>query len=151
MDITNSRFPGNTGMSIYDNGNSSDTYASSSDLMDDFPPPFRNSVKNLSESNNRVINIDQSIDRTSNEDETAKTIKLVPPFINIFLPRARPHAETYIENIRRYSVKIVKPTELWVAAFEDRPRLSTDFEEIKMLGEGHFSVVSCVRHRLDGR
>mmetsp|Transcript_23860 Transcript_23860/g.21704 ORF Transcript_23860/g.21704 Transcript_23860/m.21704 type:complete len:366 (+) Transcript_23860:25-1122(+) len=42
------------------------------------------------------------------------------------------------------------PKSIWTSAFSERPRLLTDYEVVHTLGEGHFSVVLKVKHRLDG-
>jgi len=39
---------------------------------------------------------------------------------------------------------------MWISAFDERPRLVSDFEEICRLGKGKHSEVFCVRRRLDG-
>lgn len=90
-------------------------------------------------------------DTDSTAADVVKPINIIPPLENYFLPRGKPHAEKYINHLATSSAKYRKPAQLWVSAFKDRPRELTDFDEIRLLGEGHFSIVSCVRHRLDGR
>eukprot|EP01036_Dinobryon_divergens_P026172 gene26172-34790_t len=89
-------------------------------------------------------------DTDSTATDAVRPINIVPPLENYFLPRGKPHAEKYISHLAAFSAKYRKPAQLWVSAFKERPRELTDFDEIKLLGEGHFSIVSCVRHRLDG-
>jgi len=96
-------------------------------------------------------NSNSSVDFNIPIVETEKLIDIHPPFKNYFLPRSKSHMEKYFDNIALSSVKYKKPTKMWISAFKERPRELTDFDEIKLLGEGHFSIVSCVRHRLDGR
>jgi hypothetical protein len=73
------------------------------------------------------------------------------PFIN---PQNHP-IEYYFQKFSKTTssnnaLKGYKPQKLWVGAFKDRPRYYTDFEEVALLGEGTFSTVFAVRHRLDG-
>lgn len=83
--------------------------------------------------------------------ENGRAIDIAPILENYFLPKGKPHSEKYVNKLASQSAKYKKPVKLWIAAYNERPREVTDFEDIKLLGEGHFSRVSCVRHRLDGR
>eukprot|EP01038_Epipyxis_sp_PR26KG_P014740 gene14740-19813_t len=72
--------------------------------------------------------------------ENEKQIDLPPSIKNIFLK----------EDNAIAAAGNGRTAKLWISAFKERPRFITDFEELHMLGEGHFSTVYCVRNRLDG-
>jgi hypothetical protein len=87
--------------------------------------------------------------------ETERAIDVAPPLTNVFLTGVRPHGELYFDPTSNTDTapakkKVKKPVKVWIGAFKERPRMLTEFEEVKMLGEGTFSTVMCVRHRLDG-
>lgn len=88
--------------------------------------------------------------------ETERPIDIPPPLKNVFLTGTRPHNELYFDPTSSCgddvaaSKKVKRPTKVWIGAFQERPRIITEFEELRLLGEGTFSTVSCVRHRLDG-
>ena len=87
--------------------------------------------------------------------ETEKAIDIPPPVKNVFLQGTRPPGELYFDPSGNFgqgppNKKAKRPTKVWIGAFKDRPRIITEFEELKLLGEGTFSTVMCVRHRLDG-
>jgi hypothetical protein len=87
--------------------------------------------------------------------ETERAIDIAPPLTNTFLTGVRPHGELYFDptagsDAAPAKKKAKRPVKVWIGAFKERPRLLTEFEEVKMLGEGTFSTVMCVRHRLDG-
>jgi len=83
----------------------------------------------------------------NNNQEQEKQMDLRPAQNNPFL-----HLESHpVEQYFQKYFHIPKgPTKLWVGAFKERSRLITDFEELTVLGEGTFSYVYCVRHRIDG-
>jgi hypothetical protein len=87
--------------------------------------------------------------------ETERAIDIAPPLLNTFLAGVRPHGELYFDPTAYSETapskkKAKRPVKVWIGAFKERPRMLTEFEEVKMLGEGTFSTVMCVRHRLDG-
>lgn len=157
--------PFNQGISIQNMTLSMDTLVQ----QDNFAGPFKSAmkpftnIKSASSSSKLLKGNDRNSNTNMNRDggnssvefnipaaETEKLIDIHPPFKNYFLPRSKNHVEKYFDNIALSSVKHKKPTKMWISAFKERPRELTDFDEIKLLGEGHFSIVSCVRHRLDG-
>mmetsp|Transcript_20764 Transcript_20764/g.28568 ORF Transcript_20764/g.28568 Transcript_20764/m.28568 type:complete len:740 (+) Transcript_20764:113-2332(+) len=154
--------PFNQGISIQNMTLNMDSLAQ----QDNFSGPFKSAMKSFTNSKSATTSskLLKSNDRNSNTNlnsnnnvefnipsiETEKLIDIHPPFKNYFLPRSKNHVEKYFDNIALTSVKHKKPTKMWISAFKERPRELTDFDEIKLLGEGHFSIVSCVRHRLDG-
>jgi len=81
--------------------------------------------------------------------ESERPIDIAPPVKNTFLMGARPHSELYMNPVEQPNKKL-RPTKVWIGAFKERPRIVTEFEEVRLLGEGTFSTVICARHRLDG-
>lgn len=96
----------------------------------------------------------QTITSTSAAFETERPIDIAAPVRNVFLSGAKPHHELYCDPTGNYgeaaAKKAKRPTKVWIGAFQERPRIVTEFEELRVLGEGTFSTVTCVRHRLDG-
>jgi len=66
-----------------------------------------------------------------------KQISIAPPLVNPF--------------IKHLPQKKSKSMMLWIAPFKERPRTLTDFEIIRLLGEGVSSTVHSCRKRLDGQ
>ncbi len=114
-----------------------DSMASSSDNCK-FLAPAPRAIKNPVIAKNTGVSL---------EDE--KQINLRPVNSNPFLSAETHHAEQYFRRPHMHTgMKL--PLKIWISAFKDRPRYITDFEEVSLLGEGSFSSVFCVRHRLDG-
>lgn len=82
--------------------------------------------------------------------ETERPIDIAAPIKNVFLQGVKPHCELQLDNFDPHNPPTKRSTKIWIGAFKERPRIVTEFEELKMLGEGTFSTVFCVRHRLDG-
>jgi hypothetical protein len=97
-------------------------------------------------------NIKVSLD--GNESERA--IEIAAPLQNIFHSKAgsgKPHCEMYFEKVSTVNgtnSQKPKSTTVWIGAFKERSRIITEFEELRVLGEGTFSCVLCARHRMDG-
>jgi hypothetical protein len=79
--------------------------------------------------------------------DAERQIDLRPVHPNPFLHRESHPVEQYFH---KYFHIPKGPTKLWVGAYKERSRLITEFEELTLLGEGTFSNVYCVRHRIDG-
>jgi hypothetical protein len=84
-----------------------------------------------------------------------RVIDVAPPVQNTFLIGAPPHSEVYFDPSASLehgpaNKKPKRATKVWIGAFTERPRIITEFEELQVLGEGTFSTVMCMRHRLDG-
>eukprot|EP01031_Cornospumella_fuschlensis_P026185 gene26185-31619_t len=78
-----------------------------------------------------------------------KQIELQPPIANPFLSSHSHYNEWYFSRPYLHT-SIAYPSKIWISAFKERPRYITDFQEIACIGEGNFSQVFAVRHRLDG-
>lgn len=85
--------------------------------------------------------------KKTSSQESEKQIDLRPVHENPFYKSFTSMPEQYFSKIQS---NVKRPKKLWISSFKDRPRYLTDFEEVSVLGEGTFSVVTCVRHRLDG-
>lgn len=79
--------------------------------------------------------------------DAERQIDLRPVHPNPFLHRESHPVEQYFH---KYFHIPKGPTKLFVGAYKERSRLITEFEELTLLGEGTFSNVYCVRHRIDG-
>ena len=87
-------------------------------------------------------NIEQNYQQNRNTNNSTqplqeKQISIAPPLINPFI-KALPQKKS-------------KSMMLWIAPFKERPRTLTDFEILRLLGEGVSSTVHSCRKRLDGR
>ena len=84
--------------------------------------------------------------------ETERQIDIPPALKNIFVERAAydDDTEEFASRFSGNNSLARKATKMWISAFRERSRYLSDFEEICLLGEGTFSSVFCVRHRLDG-
>lgn len=94
------------------------------------------------------ISSESSKDQHSNGQE--KEINIPMPIKNAFIHDANTHNELYVRYLS-YCFGHPRPLQkAWISPFKERPRFLMEFEELFVLGEGTFSSVSCVRHRLDG-
>eukprot|EP00598_Pedospumella_elongata_P005842 CAMPEP_0184983310 /NCGR_PEP_ID=MMETSP1098-20130426/12565_1 /TAXON_ID=89044 /ORGANISM="Spumella elongata, Strain CCAP 955/1" /LENGTH=819 /DNA_ID=CAMNT_0027507119 /DNA_START=63 /DNA_END=2522 /DNA_ORIENTATION=+ len=109
----------------------------------------QNSGLSLSKFNISSLPKEATSTASSTNFESERPIDIAPPVKNGFLLGAKPHSEMYMNPIEQDKKKI-KPTKVWIGAFKERPRVVTEFEEVRLLGEGTFSTVICARHRLDG-
>lgn len=83
--------------------------------------------------------------------QETRQIDIPQPLKNVFVEKA-----LYEDDAEEFANRFGgnggsrRPTKMWISAFRERSRYLSDFEEICVLGEGTFSSVFCVRHRLDG-
>lgn len=110
--------------------------------FDKFPVPALPSAK-PSQRNNKTIN---TLKRASSI-EPEMQIDLRPVHNNPFLNKETHPVEQYFQ---KYFYIPKRPLKLWIGAYKERSRYITDFEELTVLGEGTFSAVYSVRHRVDG-
>lgn len=101
------------------------------------PTRDKRDVNSSSSGNNSTKN--SSRRHTDGEDLGRKS-----RLILLRVPNVNPFIEPYTQ--RKGAAK-----DMWVKPFEERPRLTSDFEQIDVLGEGQFSVVLYARKRLDGQ
>jgi len=77
-----------------------------------------------------------------------------PPNMNPFLqqaPSSSSSSKTHPSSHLQQKQGVGKKTVVWISPFKERNRYLVDFEAIKVVGEGAFSLVYSARRRLDGQ
>jgi len=67
--------------------------------------------------------------------ETEREINIPTPIRNVFVKGAQSHQERYFEQHIKATSRVKKPSKIWIGAFQERPRVVIEYEEIKRLGE----------------
>lgn len=130
-----------------------------------------NSMNSLSQQQNSFIKGGKSSSNTAGAVEPEKLIEIPPANENPYLVISNSHNgltnsdEQQLEEVEYYyqnysnctnnnsnnnKKRKTKNVKLWIGAFKPRPRYTTDFEEVLLLGEGTFSAVFASRNRNDG-
>ena len=102
---------------------------------------MRNEPVVVDKKSDRSSSSSSSLNKNNNQHpvgstETEREIDIPAPIRNGFLKGSRCHQERYFEqHIIRTSSRVKQPSKIWIGAFKERPRIVTEYEEIKNLGE----------------